>query len=89
MTGLFIGLYGIYFLIVGSNGQPRTLWQYLSRDARGYLPWILAIIVLSVLTNFDSTKPMVKPIIALLVLNYFLKNFSVIESQLKAIYNMR
>ena len=86
MNSLFIGLYGVYLLAVGIRGNGGALADLVSADAPKYFPWLLAIIVISVLTEFDATKNLVKPIIMLLVLNFVLRNFDTIKSEVSKIY---
>ncbi len=86
MTGLFLGLYGVYALMVSIAGNTDRLFAQLGPDARGYMPWILAIIFLAVLNEFDATRDFIKPILVLLVLNFFLRNADTIKAQIQSIY---
>lgn len=88
MTGLFIGLYGLYLVIVGVRGNAGALLDLLGQDAPKFIPWILAIVGIAVLSEFESTKPMVKPFIGLLVLNFALVNYETIETQVSQLYNL-
>lgn len=89
MVGLFLGLYGIYALLVANAGNAGTLTNLLGEDLRGYAPWILAIIFLAVLSEFETTKDMVKPIIGLLVLNFFLRNWNTVKSEGNKIFGVK
>lgn len=86
MTALFLGLYGVYLILVSVRGNGKSLLDLLNRDTSKYMPWLFAIIVLAVLNEFETTKPLVKPIIGLLVLNFFLRNADTVQSQIKQIY---
>jgi len=86
MATVFLGLYGIFALLVGVKGKGKGAIALLSEDAYPYISWVLAIVALSVLYEFDETRPMIKPIMLLLALNFFLRNFDTIESQVKQIY---
>lgn len=86
MTSLFIGLYGIYFLLVGAHSNTAPLITQLQGDVPKYLPWLLAIIVIAFLSQYETTEKIVKPFVALLILNFFLKNFGTIKSQVTGIY---
>lgn len=88
MTSLFVGLYGLYLIIVGGRGNAGYLVEYLRDDARGYVPWLMSIIVISILTEYNTTRDLVKPIIGLLMLNFALRNFDTIEAEFKKIYSM-
>lgn len=86
MTGLFLGAYGVYLIMVSVAGNTSKLFPMLGTDLRGYAPWMLAIVFIAVLTEFDSTKDFVKPFIVLLVLNFFLRNWNTIKAQTEQIY---
>lgn len=88
MTGIFIGVYGVFLLAVGINGQGKALFSLLSEDGKKFLPWLFALIVISVLAEFEETKRLVKPFVVLLALNFFLRNYDKLESEAKRIYNM-
>jgi hypothetical protein len=87
MTPLFLGLYGVYLILVAVRGNGSALLDLLNRDTSGYMPWLFAIIVLAVLNEFETTEPIVKPIIGLLVLNFFLRNANTVKSQVQQIYS--
>lgn len=87
MNGAILGIYAtILFGIVGA-GNSATLMDYVKRDMGSYFPWLISILVISILTQFESTKKLVMPFVGLLVLNYFLKNWDTIETQFRAFYN--
>lgn len=88
MTGIFIGIYGVFLLAVGINGQGKALFSLLSEDGKKFLPWLFALVVISILAEFEETKKLVKPFVVLLALNFFLRNFDKLEEEAKAIYNM-
>lgn len=86
MTSLFLGLYGIYLIAVGAQGNAATLAQMLGEDSPRYVPWLLAIIAIAVLSQYETTEKLVKPFILLLVLNFVLMNFDTIRSEISKIY---
>lgn len=88
MTGLFIGVYALYLIVVGVEGNASALLSSLQKDMHGYLPWLFAIIMIALLAQNETTEKMVKPFIALLILNFVLRNAKKIESQIKEIYSM-
>jgi len=87
MTSLFLGLYGIFLLLVGARGNTPALMTQLQKDVPNYLPWLLAIIVIAFLSQYETTEKIVKPFIALLILNFFLFNFDTIKSEVEKIYS--
>lgn len=86
MTGLFLGLYAVYAIMVSIAGNTQKLFDQLGPDLRGYMPWLLAIIFLAILNEFDATRDFIKPILVLLVLNFFLRNANTVKAQLTTIY---
>lgn len=80
-----IGLYGLYLVFVGYKGNQSTLFQMVSQDGPGFLPWLIAVVVLGTMYRSDTLKPVVKPFIALLLLTFVLKNFNQLRSQLKQV----
>ena len=88
MTGIFIGVYGVFLLAVGISGQGKALFSLLSEDGKAFLPWLFALIVISILAEFEETKKLVKPLVVLLALNFFLRNYETLEKEAKTIYGM-
>lgn len=76
-----VGLYGLYFVFVGINGNASKLTANVQQDAKNFIPWVLAILVLRALYASDTLKPMVKPFIGLAALTFFLRNYSKVVSQ--------
>src|ERR1700754_928388 len=79
-----IGLYGIYLIFVGYKGNHQALFQMLSQDGKGFLPWLIVVIVLGTAYRSDTLKPVVKPFIALAILSFVLKNFTTLKTQIEA-----
>lgn len=86
MTSTVIALYGIYLLLVGFRGNSATLLDYAKADAPGFLPWIVSLGVLAALNENDTTKPIVRPFLMLLILAFVLRNFETIRSEASKIY---
>jgi hypothetical protein len=77
-----VGLYGIYFIFVGIGGNSNKLVGNVQQDAKSFIPWILAILVLRAAYASDTLRPMVKPFIGLTALTFFLKNYAKVAAQL-------
>lgn len=88
MNGLFIGLYGLYLLMVGFNGNSNQLKQYATADARGFFPWLVSLGILAALYQNDATRRVAQPLLILVVLTFVLRNFNVIQEQSRSIWNM-
>ena len=80
-----VGLYGLYLIFVGLNGNSATLKTEVSAEGKGFLIWILAIVILRALYNVDTLRPVIKPFMALAVLTFTLKNYNVIVDQINQI----
>lgn len=88
MNGLVIGLYAVFLLMVGFNGNSDELIKKLRNDAPGFLPWAVSLGVLAVAYDNKNTRPVAEPFIFLLILTFVVKNFGTLESQAKQIYSM-
>lgn len=84
-----IGLYGLFLIFVGANGNSKSLKDKITADAKGFAPWLIAILVLRALYSSDTLKPVVKPFIFLALLTFFLKNYGVVVSQINEITGLK
>jgi hypothetical protein len=80
-----VGLYALYLMFVGVNGHASELFTDIEQDAKGFAPWLIAILVLRALSNSSTLKPMVTPFIGLAVLTFALRNYGVIVQQVDQI----
>lgn len=80
-----VGLYGLYFIFVGVNGNSGKLVGNIQQDGKNFIPWVLAILVLRAAYASDTLRPMVKPFIGLAALTFFLKNYAKVVTQLNQI----
>jgi hypothetical protein len=76
-----VGMYALYFVFVGMRGNAPALMEDVSQDVKGFIPWIIAILVLRGLYGSDTLRPLIKPFIALAVLTFVLKNWATVASQ--------
>ncbi len=86
MNNLLVGLYGVWFLMVASKGNSAEAIADVQKDAPGFLPWVISIIVLAWLYNNEATQKAVKPFIFLIILAFVLKNYQTIKAQFGGIY---
>jgi hypothetical protein len=80
-----IGLYALYFILVGLHGNAGQMVSNVEQDGQKFIPWILAILVLRALYASDTLRPLVKPFIVLAVLVFFLKNYATVAGQVNQI----
>lgn len=86
-----VGLYGLFLVFVGINGNAGQLIHEIKTDVvgstpeKGFAAWAIAIIVLAALYRVDAIKPVIKPFIALAILTFVLKNYGVVVSQINEI----
>lgn len=83
MNALFLAIYGVYMLFVASRGNSNELVDYVGEDVKTFAPWLFAIIVIAILSEFEGTKALVKPFIGLLILNFVLRRWPTIEGEIK------
>lgn len=84
-----VGLYALYLMFVGVNGHASALFTDIETDAKGFAPWLLAILVLRALSNSNTLKPMVTPFIGLAVLTFVLKNYGQLISQVDEVTGLK
>jgi hypothetical protein len=77
-----IGLYAVYFILVGVHGNAKALVSQVQSDGKNFMPWLVAILVLRALYSVETLRPLIKPFIALAGLTFFLKNYATIVTQL-------
>lgn len=80
-----VGLYALYLMFVGVNQHASELFTEIENDAKGFAPWLIAILILRALSNNATLKPMVTPFIGLAILTFTLKNYGQIVSQVDEI----
>lgn len=84
-----VGLYALYFIFVGVNGNATALTKDIEQDAKGFAPWILAIVILKALASSDTIRPMINPFIALVLVTFTLKNYSQIVGQIDSVTGLQ
>jgi hypothetical protein len=84
-----VGMYAIYMMFVGVNGNAGVLFADVGEDAKGFAPWLLSIFVLRALANVDVLAPAVKPFMGLAILTFTLKNYDTLVSQLDAVTGLQ
>lgn len=80
-----VGLYAIYFIFVGYNKNAGALFTNVAQDAKGFAPWIIAILILSALRKSDTLKPFIDPFIGLALLTFVLNNYDNVAAQIDTI----
>lgn len=88
MNGLVIGIYGIFFLLVGLAGNAPKLLGMVGEDVGGFLPWVVAIATLAVAYEYPATQKMAKPFILLLVLSFVLYNFDKLNAEYQRLQSL-
>lgn len=80
-----VGLYGLFLIFVGSKGNTEKLQSQVGQDAKGFMPWLIAILILRALYSIESVRPVVKPFMFLAVLTFFLKNYGAVAKEVNGI----
>ena len=81
MSGLLVGFWGIYLILLGRQGNVNKFLDLAQSDSSGFVPWAIAIGILGGLMQVDTLKPIVTPFVLLVLLTFFLHNYNKIVSQ--------
>ncbi len=87
MTQLLILLAGIYAIAVGYHGNGDALFAQLGQDMPTFAPWIVAILVLSMLAVNEYTEQLGRPLLLLILLGLVLRDWPKIKASGNAAYN--
>lgn len=89
MNALIVGVYGLYLILVGFNGNAGTLADKVQDDAPKFLPWVIAIFVLAFLHGSgEAGRKVTGPFLFLLILTFVLKRFDTLQAQTKQLWDM-
>jgi hypothetical protein len=80
MTGLALIIFGVYMVAVGYHDNGSTSLQFISTQ-KGYIPWIVAILILWALYQVKTVRPFIGAIAGLLIVALIVKNFPAIKTQ--------
>lgn len=86
MTDVLLAFLAIYFIAVGGAGNGRELWEDTLEAIPDFLPWMVIIGALGFLAASPYTQKLGRPIVALLILAYVLKNSKEIQKSFDAAY---
>lgn len=80
-----VGLYAIYFIFVGINGNARKMTDAVQTDGKDYLVWILAIVILRALYANEKARPVVGAFSTLVLVSFFLMHYKTLAGELNRI----
>jgi len=80
-----VGLYALYFIFVGINGNAAEMVKAMEQDAKKFAPWLISILILKALSQSDTMRPMIKPFIGLALVTFTLTNYTQIVSQVNEV----
>jgi len=87
MTQLLVLLAGIYAIAVGYHGNGDALFAQLGKDMPAFAPWIVAILILSMLAVNQYTEELGRPLLLLIVLGLVLRDWPKIKATGTAAYD--
>lgn len=87
MNAFVVGLYGLFFIMVGAKRNEIKLIDEIKTDVNGFVPWAIAIAVLAALSEYEETNKLVKPFVALLILNFVLVNYDTMSIEFRKLTN--
>lgn len=82
-----LGIYGVYLLMMGVQGNTNEFIDLLKTDIRKFIPWIMSLLIIAILSESEHTKKIVAPFMGLVVLSFALQNRQTIENELRKIYD--
>ena len=89
MDGLTIGVYGLYLILVGLNGNVGQLTNKVQTDAPKFLPWVIAIFVLGFInSSSEAGRKLTGPLLALLIIAFVVKRFPTLQQQTETLWAM-
>lgn len=80
MTQLLVLLAGIYAIAVGYHGNGAALFAQLGKDMPAFAPWIVAILILSMLAVNRYTEELGRPLLLLILLGLVLRDWPKIKA---------
>jgi len=80
MPVLVLVVLGVYILAVGVMGNGSGLLVELQKDLPGFIPWILAIIIIGMLAINQDTEKLGKPLLGLIFLGILIKDWAQIKT---------
>lgn len=83
-----VGLYALYFIFVGINGNATEMVKAMEQDAKKFAPWLIAILILKALSKSDRIRPIIGPFIALALVTFTLTNYTQIVSQINEVTDL-
>ena len=86
MPVLILVVLGVYILAVGVMGNGSALLTELQKDLPGFIPWILAIIIIGMLAIDQNTEKLGKPLLGLIFLGILIKDWPQIKTNATTAY---
>jgi len=86
MPVLILVVLGVYILAVGVMGNGSLLLAELQKDLPGFIPWVLAIIIIGMLAIDQNTEKLGKPLLGLIFLGILIKDWSQIKTNAVTAY---
>lgn len=82
MNGFILVLIGLWIIGVGWNANGINSLKFFG-EQKGFVSWLVAVIVLYTLSRVPKVRPVVIPIIWLAVLAIIIKRWSQIQTELQ------
>lgn len=79
MTSVLLAAYAIYFVLVGAHGNASALVTDITSEKQ-FVYWILVLIVVTALWESPVGEEVAKPLAALIVLGFLLKNYQTLST---------
>lgn len=85
MNSMILGLYGIYLMLVAWNGNGPNLADMITAE-KSFVPWIVALLVLGLLSSYSGTHDFVAPFLLLAIFATVTTRFNHVREQVGESY---
>ncbi len=79
MAQLLLLVLSVYAIMVGYRGHGREFFARAGVDLKGFIPWLVALILLGILAANKDTEKLGKPFLGLVVLGIVVKQWSAVS----------
>lgn len=86
MNAAVLGIFSVYIIMVGVAGNAPEFFAMLTSE-RGFVSWIVVLLILGALASSDVTQPMVIPFLMVAVIATLSMRYDDISAQIKTSYD--
>lgn len=79
MMPLFLIIYGAWMVGVGYHGNGSQAGTFIGQQ-KGFVPWIIAVVILYALSQSDAARPAVKPLATIIIVALVLTRWQTMKA---------